>query len=59
MATTSDLPFWLVNVPADQRPTHCPDFLLHASIKDQRILSTPDAEYHVLSWEEVQEIIRQ
>lgn len=52
------LPYWLVNVPTDQRPAECPDFLADASEKDRKILATPDAEYRRLSWPEVQEIIR-
>ncbi|KAI9837951.1 MAG: hypothetical protein M1838_004697 [Thelocarpon superellum] len=51
-------PFWLVNVPPDQRPSECPDFLVNANAKDRGILSTPDDQYHVLSWPEVQHIIR-
>jgi hypothetical protein len=52
------LPYWQVNVPVDQRPAECPDFLQDANAKDQRILATPDAEFQRLSWPEVQELIR-
>lgn len=52
------LPYWLVNVPVDQRPAECPDFLADANEKDRGILATPDPEYRRLSWSEVQEIIR-
>jgi hypothetical protein len=52
------LPYWLVNVPADQRPAECPDFLVNANEKDRGILSTPDSDYRRLSWPEVQDIIR-
>jgi hypothetical protein len=52
------LPYWQVNVPVDQRPAECPDFLQDANAKDQRILATPDAEFRRLSWPEVQEFIR-
>ncbi|KAI9704930.1 MAG: hypothetical protein M1836_006710 [Candelina mexicana] len=51
------LPFWLVNVPENQWPVGCPDFLLNANIKDQRILSTLDGDYHVMTWPEVTELI--
>ena len=57
--TSTDLPYWLVNVPEDQRSSTCPDFLVNASAKDQRILSTPDRHYHVLTWAEVQDIVRE
>ncbi|KAK3215611.1 hypothetical protein GRF29_8g533368 [Pseudopithomyces chartarum] len=47
------LPFWLVNVPRDQWPTECPDFLKELSDKDRRIIGTPDSQYEKLTWEEV------
>lgn len=52
------LPYWLVNVPANQRPTECPDFLADANEKDKQILATPDSDYCRLSWPEVQDLIR-
>ncbi|KAI4758034.1 hypothetical protein E4T52_09815 [Aureobasidium sp. EXF-3400] len=52
------LPYWQVNVPADQRSAECPDFLKDANEKDQKILATPDSEFRRLSWPEVQELIR-
>ncbi|KAI9815603.1 MAG: hypothetical protein M1832_005464 [Thelocarpon impressellum] len=54
----TSLPFWQANVPPAQRPTECPPFLLDISAKDQRILATPDAAFHRLSWPEVQALIR-
>lgn len=54
---TASLPYWLVNVPRDQWPTSCPPYLQNLSIKDTEIISTPDSEYHVLTWREVREII--
>ncbi|CAK7273955.1 hypothetical protein SEPCBS57363_005915 [Sporothrix epigloea] len=56
-ATPSDLPYWQVNVPAAQRTSVCPDFLRNISAKDQRIVSTVQAEFSVLSWLDVREII--
>ena len=47
------LPFWLVNVPRDQWPPECPDFLKDLSDKDRRIIGTPDCRYEKLTWEEV------
>jgi hypothetical protein len=52
-----ELPFWLVNVPRDQWPAECPEFLRDAGEKDRRIIGTPDSDYKRLSWQEVQEII--
>lgn len=55
LKTTSKLPYWLVNVPPEEWPTECPEFLdsEHISEKDRAILSTPDAEYQRTTWEEV------
>jgi hypothetical protein len=52
------LPYWQVNVPADQRSAECPDFLVDANEKDRNILATPDSEFRRLSWPEVQELIQ-
>jgi hypothetical protein len=51
------LPFWLVNVPRDQWPNECPEFLLAVGEKDRGIIGTPDAEYSRLSWDECLELI--
>jgi hypothetical protein len=52
-----ELSFWLVNVPRDQWPTECPDFLRDVGEKDRMIIGTLDSDYKRLSWQEVQEII--
>jgi hypothetical protein len=52
-----ELPFWLVNVPREQWPAACPDFLRDVSEKDKRIIGTLDKEYEVLGWEEVRDIV--
>ncbi|KAF2090150.1 hypothetical protein K490DRAFT_35476 [Saccharata proteae CBS 121410] len=54
----SELPYWLVNVPRDQWPAECPEFLREVSEKDRAIIGTPDSEYQAMSWAEVQEIIK-
>jgi hypothetical protein len=51
------LPFWLVNVPREDWPSECPDFLRECGEKDRRIIGTPSAEYKRLSWEEVKHLI--
>ncbi len=51
------LPYWLVNVPQEEWPSECPDYLKNVSEKDKASLSTLDADYHRLSWDEVKEII--
>ncbi|EUC45410.1 hypothetical protein COCMIDRAFT_36886 [Bipolaris oryzae ATCC 44560] len=52
------LPFWLVNVPKDQWPSECPDFLKDCSDKDKAIIVMPDGEYKVLTWDQVREIVQ-
>ena len=54
---SSSLPYWLVNVPKEQWPSSCPEFLVNANAKDRAILSTLDSDYHRLTWSEVKEII--
>jgi hypothetical protein len=56
-STTEPLPYWQVNVPPSQRTLTCPDFLQNVNEKDQGILSTPDDEFHILTWPEVRAII--
>lgn len=51
------LPFWRVNVPKDQWPSECPEYLKGLSEKDVGIINTPDKDYHKLTWPEVQDLI--
>jgi hypothetical protein len=51
------LPYWQVNIPSDQRETSCPPYLQNLSEKDIEILSTPNSQYHVLTWPEVRTLI--
>jgi hypothetical protein len=51
------LPFWLTNVPRDQWPTECPDFLKDCGEKDRRVIGTPDSCYDVLTWDEVRDLV--
>ena len=57
MGSTPATSYWQINVPPSQREASCPPFLATLSAKDIEILSTPDAEYHLLTWPEVQRII--
>jgi hypothetical protein len=60
LPTTIDnepLPFWLVNVPRDQWPASCPEFLKGQSDKNIGILATPDEEYEWITWERVKELV--
>ncbi|KAF5018651.1 hypothetical protein F66182_9356 [Fusarium sp. NRRL 66182] len=58
MGSADTLPFWNCNIPEEQWTIDCPAFLQNLSEKDRGILSTPDAEYHIYSWDEVREIIQ-
>ena len=57
MPKEESLPFWKVNVPQEQWPAECPDFLRNIGEKDQRIIGTPDEEYTLLTWPEVRELV--
>jgi hypothetical protein len=57
MAGENNLPFWLVNVPRDQRPAECPEFLSVCSEKDKEIIGTPEEAYQLLTWDEVKEVV--
>lgn len=52
------LPFWLVNVPRDQWPSSCPEFLKEQSDKNIAILATADEKYEWIRWERVKELVR-
>jgi Protein of unknown function (DUF3605) len=51
------LPYWLVNVPREQWPASCPEFLRELSDKNIGILATPDSEYQWIGWERVREFV--
>lgn len=51
------LPFWQMNLPREQWSSSCPPHLQNLNDKDIAILSTPDSQYHVLTWSEVRSII--
>lgn len=55
--TQEQIPYWHVNVPPALRTPDCPPFLQNLNPKDLRIISTPDRDYHVLTWPEVRSII--
>ncbi|KAK6062668.1 hypothetical protein SCUP234_04568 [Seiridium cupressi] len=56
-SSLADLPYWHVNVPESERTEECPEFLGGLSPKDVGIISTPDEDYHVITWTEVQKIV--
>ena len=58
MGSLTPLPYWQINVPPPLREELCPPFLQNLKPKDLSIISTPDSAYHILTWSEVQSIIR-
>ncbi|PSK60291.1 N-acetylglucosamine-induced protein 1 [Elsinoe australis] len=52
------VPFWRVNVPKDEWPDTCPDFLLNTEDKGKRVLATKDEDYHILTWDEVETVVK-
>jgi hypothetical protein len=57
MGSTTPLPYWQINVPEPLREAQCPPFLATLNAKDMAIISTPDSQYHILTWSEVRQII--
>lgn len=51
--------YWNVNVPVEQHTAECPSFLKHVDDWDRAQLGTKDAEYGLMGWEEVGEIVSQ
>lgn len=58
MGSEPAVPYWHVNVPEADRTAECPEFLSDPSVKDREILSTPDQEYHIQTWDEVLQVVK-
>ncbi|PKS06575.1 hypothetical protein jhhlp_007323 [Lomentospora prolificans] len=54
---TKELPYWQVNIPEDQRSDECPVFLRDVKVRDLKIISTPDTDFSILTWEDVQTLV--
>lgn len=52
------VPYWRVNVPKDEWPDTCPDFLLNTEDKGKMVLATKDEDYHILTWDEVETVVK-
>ncbi|KAL8719135.1 MAG: hypothetical protein Q9225_003824 [Loekoesia sp. 1 TL-2023] len=52
-----DIPYWRANVPEDQWPTRCPEFLQNLSERDEKLVGRLDEDYHRLTWPEVKEVV--
>lgn len=59
MGENIEIAYWNINVPESQRTEACPDFLVNLTPKDLGVISTHDADYHVLTWDEVRDIVSQ
>jgi hypothetical protein len=57
MGSLETPPYWHVNVPENERTEECPEFLRDLKPKDVGIISTPDEQYHLLTWPEVRKIV--
>ena len=53
----ADIPYWRANVPREQWPTECPEFLLDLSERDRELVGRRDQDYHRLTWPEVKNVI--
>lgn len=51
------VPYWRANVPTEQWPDECPEFLLGLSERDQELVGRADKDYHRLTWPEVKTVI--
>lgn len=58
-ASSDPIPYWHVNVPESQREAECPKYLRNLCAKDLAIVATPDSHYHILTWDETREVVRQ
>lgn len=52
-----DIPYWCFNIPKEQWPAECPEFLLNLSERDQKLVGKFDKDYHRLTWPEVRKVI--
>jgi len=53
----ADIPFWNVNIPADQWTIECPPYLAACDEFDRKQLGIPDQDYPRMSWSEVKDVI--
>ena len=51
------LPYWRVNIPKDQWPKECPEFLKSIGARDKEVITTPASGFRRLSWPEIKELI--
>jgi hypothetical protein len=56
-AEIEPLPYWLVNVPQEQWPAECPEWLRNLEPKAIEVLSTLDGAYEKHDWEMIKETI--
>lgn len=57
MGSIAAIPYWHVNVPMTERTMDCPEFLRGMQGKDLRVVSTPDSDYEIQTWDEVCNIV--
>lgn len=53
----ADLAYWNVNLPPSKHTADCPEALRTVGDKDRGIIGTLDADYAVMSWEDVCQLV--
>ncbi|KAH7364328.1 hypothetical protein BKA65DRAFT_491032 [Rhexocercosporidium sp. MPI-PUGE-AT-0058] len=56
-SNSETLPYWQVNVTPSSREATCPPYLQNLKPKELAIISTPDDQYHIITWAEVRHVI--
>jgi hypothetical protein len=57
MAVSGHQDYWNVNVPEKDQTQECPLPLANVNAADRKQLAIPDAQFHVMSWEDVKDVI--
>ena len=57
VSLNGELPYWQVNVPADQRKADCPGFLRDITDRNRDIIRVPLNQFRYQTWEEVKALI--
>jgi hypothetical protein len=57
MAVSGHQDYWNVNVPEKDQTQECPLPLANVNAADRKQLAIPDAQFHVMSWQDVKDVI--
>ena len=53
----TEIAYWNQNIPRAEWSVECPDFLKDVDHWDQAQLAVKDADYELMSWDEVKDIV--